>query len=123
MYDLVLLASRPSDWTHEQFIEWWRGPHANLTRRLPGLRAWRHIEIDRAFEPRSEGWDGISILGFDSPKAVDEAFASEEWRDAVAQVGTMRGRRIAVLGYETLMIAPPDEDCAATDSPDGAVHA
>ena len=28
MYDLVLLAARPPDWTHEEFIAWWRGPHA-----------------------------------------------------------------------------------------------
>ena len=32
MYDLVLIASKPSDWTHEEFITWWRGPHADLTR-------------------------------------------------------------------------------------------
>jgi uncharacterized protein (TIGR02118 family) len=105
MYDLVLIASKPSDWTHEQFIEWWRGPHAELTLKLPGLRSWRHIEVDRAFEPRSAGWDGVSILSFDSPEDVDNAFSSEEWKEAVAQVGDMRGRRIAVLGYETVMLA------------------
>jgi uncharacterized protein (TIGR02118 family) len=104
VYDLVLLASRPSDWTHDQFISWWRGPHAEMTLKLPGLRAWRHVEIDRAFEPRSEGWDGVSVLSFDSSEAVDAAFASEEWRQAVAQVGDMRGRRIAVLGHETVML-------------------
>jgi uncharacterized protein (TIGR02118 family) len=108
VYDLVLIASRPSDWTHEEFITWWRGPHAELTRSLPGLRAWRHIEIDRAFETRSEGWDGVSILGFDSSEAVDAAFASDEWKAAVAQVGDMRGRRIAVLGPETVMLSSSD---------------
>jgi uncharacterized protein (TIGR02118 family) len=108
MYDLVLIASRPSDWTHEEFITWWRGPHAELTRSLPGLRAWRHIEIDRAFETRSEGWDGVSILSFDSSAAVDAAFASDEWKAAVAQVGDMRGRRIAVLGPETVMLSSSD---------------
>jgi uncharacterized protein (TIGR02118 family) len=104
VYDLVLIASKPSDWTHEQFIQWWRGPHAELTVKLPGLRAWRHIEVDRAFESKSEGWDGVSILSFDSPEDVDSAFASREWQEAVGQVGEMRGRRIAVLGYETVMM-------------------
>lgn len=103
MYELVLIASRPPGWTHDEFIGWWRGPHAELTVRLPGLQSWRHIEIERAFEPRSEGWDAVSILSFDSPEAVDAAFASQEWKDAVAQVGTMRGRRIAVLGPGTVM--------------------
>lgn len=107
MYDLILLASRPSDWTHDQFIEWWRGPHADMTLQLPGLRAWRHVEVDRAFEPRSEGWDGVSVLSFDSSDAVDAAFASEQWKAAVAQVGDMRGRRIAVLGPERVMLQGP----------------
>jgi hypothetical protein len=103
VYELVLIASRPPDWSHDEFIAWWRGPHAELTVRLPGLRAWRHIEIDRAFEPRSEGWDAVSILSFDSSAAVDAMLGSQEWKEAVAQVGDMRGRRIAVLGPNTVM--------------------
>ncbi|MFJ1969498.1 EthD domain-containing protein [Streptomyces sp. NPDC087903] len=100
MYNLVLLAAGPPEWTHEQFIDWWRGPHAELTYRLPGLRAWRHTEIDRALEPRSEGWDGISVLSFDSPEDLRKALASPEWADAIEQVGDMKGRRIAVTGHE-----------------------
>ena len=103
MYNLVLLASRPPDWTHEQFIDWWRGPHAELTRHLPGLRSWRHTDVESALEPRSEGWDGVSILGFDSADDLRKALDSKEWADAVAQVGDMRGRRIAVLGSEQEM--------------------
>ena len=103
MYNLVLLASRPPDWTHEKFIAWWRGEHAELTYRLPGLRAWRHTEISSALEPRSEGWDGVSVLSFDTEADLRAALASPEWADAVAQVGDMRGRRIAVLGSEREM--------------------
>ena len=103
MYNLVLLAAKPPDWTHEQFIAWWRGDHAELTTVLPGLRAWRHTEIVHAFEPRSEGWDGVSILSFDSEDDLRNALASEEWAAAVAQVGEMRGKRIAVMGPEQEM--------------------
>lgn len=110
MYDLVLLAAKPPDWTHEQFIGWWRGPHADATLKLPGLRTWRHIEIDRALESRSEGWDGVSVLSFDSAEAVDAALASQEWRDAVGEVGDMRGRRIAVLGPETVMFGQDGDE-------------
>lgn len=28
MYNLIVLAARPHDWSHEQFIQWWRGEHA-----------------------------------------------------------------------------------------------
>lgn len=103
MYSLVLLASRPPDWTHERFITWWRTDHAELTRLLPGLRSWRHTEIDSALEPRSEGWDGVSVLGFDSAEDLRAALDSSEWAAAVAQVGDMRGRRIAVMGDEREM--------------------
>ena len=103
MYNLVLLASRPPDWTHEQFIEWWRGPHAEMTYLLPGLRAWRHTDVESALEPRSEGWDGVSVLSFDTAEDLRKALDSKEWADAVAQVGDMRGKRIAVLGSEREM--------------------
>lgn len=100
MYNLILLASRPPDWTHERFIAWWRGEHAELTRLLPGLRDWRHTELDAALEARSAGWDGMSVLGFDSPDDLRAALKSPEWAAAVAQVGDMKGRRIAVMGTE-----------------------
>lgn len=103
MYNLVLLAAKPPDWTHEQFIAWWRGEHAEMTYRLPGLRAWRHTEVLAALEPRSEGWDGVSVLSFDSEEDLRKALASPAWADAVAQVGDMRGRRIAVMGAEREM--------------------
>jgi uncharacterized protein (TIGR02118 family) len=100
VYNLVVLASRPPEWTHEQFITWWRGEHADLTRLLPGLRRWRHTALDRALEPRSAGWDGLSVLSFDTADDLDRALASPQWAAAVAQVGGMRGRRIAVMGEE-----------------------
>jgi uncharacterized protein (TIGR02118 family) len=105
MYNLVLLAAGPPEWTHEQFIAWWRGEHAELTCRLPGLRAWRHTEVELALDPRSEGWDGVSVLSFDSEDDLKKALDSPEWTAAVAQVGEMKGRRIAVMGTEREMFA------------------
>lgn len=102
-YNLVLIASRPPEWSHEQFITWWRGEHAEATFKLPGLVRWRHTEVEEAFEERSAGWDGVSVLSFASKEALDAALASQEWKDAVAQVGDMRGRRIAVMGHEAEM--------------------
>jgi uncharacterized protein (TIGR02118 family) len=105
MYDLVLLASKPEEWTHDEFIAWWRGEHADMTYGLPGLRRWQHIEVlDAMDERRSAGWDGVSILGFDSRADLDAALASPEWAAAVAHVGTMKGRRIAVMGQERMMV-------------------
>lgn len=105
MYNLIVLAARPTDWTHDQFIEWWRGEHAEVTYPLPGLRRWLHTELVDGIDPASSGWDGMSVLSFDSREALDAALASEEWKAAVAHVGTMRGRRMIFTGDEMTMVA------------------
>ena len=105
MYNLIILAARPRDWTHEQFIEWWRGEHADPRYELPGLRRWHHTELLEAMGEKSEGWDGLSVLSFDSKEALDAALQSPQWKEAVANVGDMRGRRIAVMGSEKVMVA------------------
>ena len=82
MYNLILLAAKPSDWTHEQFIDWWRGEHADMTYDLPGLRRWHHTEVLEGMDDKhSAGWDGVSILSFDTKEALDAALASEVWRE------------------------------------------
>ena len=105
MYNLIVLASRPSDWTHQQFIDWWRGEHAEVTYPLPGLRRWLHTEVLDTMDERSAGYDGISILSFDSREDLDAALASEQWKRAVEHVGSMRGRRMIFLGDEQTMLA------------------
>jgi uncharacterized protein (TIGR02118 family) len=105
MYNLIVLAARPSDWTHEQFIDWWRGEHAEVTYPLPGLRRWLHTELEDGLDERSSGWDGMSVLSFDSREALDAALSSAEWKAAVAHVGTMRGRRMIFTGDEMTMVA------------------
>jgi uncharacterized protein (TIGR02118 family) len=105
LYNLIVVASRPSDWTHQQFIDWWRGEHAEMTYPLPGLRRWLHTEVLDTMDERSAGWDGISILSFDSREDLDAALASKEWKAAVEHVGSMRGRRMIFMGDERTMLA------------------
>lgn len=106
MYNLIVLASKPSSWSHEDFIEWWRGEHAEVTYPLPGLRRWLHTEVLEAMDDRrSAGWDGLSVLSFDSKDALDAALASPEWKAAVNHVGGMGGRSIIVAGDERVMVA------------------
>lgn len=106
MYNLIVLASKPTDWTHDQFIEWWRGEHADVTYPLPGLRRWSHTAVKEAGDDKhSAGWDGVSVLSFDSKEALDAALKSPEWAKAVEHVGSMRGRRIIVMGEEQVMVS------------------
>ncbi|MGZ8178786.1 EthD domain-containing protein [Williamsia sp. SKLECPSW1] len=108
MFNLMVLAARPSDWTHEQFIDWWRGEHAEVTYPLPGLMRWQHTEIVDAADERSSGWDGLSVLSFASRDALEEALRSPEWSAAVENVGTMRGRRMIWYGDEKTMVPLAD---------------
>ena len=50
------------------------------------------------------------MLSFDTAEDLDRALASPEWAAAVAQVGSMRGRRIAVMGEEAELFPPPPID-------------
>lgn len=104
MCNLIALAARPSDWTHEQSIDWWRGEHAEVTYPLPGLLRWQHTEILANGDERSAGWDGLSVLSFESRQALDAAPASPEWKSAVVHVGAMRGRWMIWFGDERTMV-------------------
>ncbi|GLB63914.1 hypothetical protein NCCP2495_17930 [Dietzia sp. NCCP-2495] len=108
MYNLIVMASRPSEWTHEQFIEWWRGEHADVTYPLPGLRRWSHTAVKETGPNRhSQGWDGVSVLSFDSKEAYEEMLKSPEWAKAAEHVGSMGGRAIMVMGEEQIMVPGP----------------
>ena len=97
MYNLIVLASRPDDWTHDQFIEWWRGEHAEVTYPLPGLLRWQHTELLDSFDPKSSGWDGLSVLSFDSRQALDAALSSQEWKESTLPGANGRFVRRSIL--------------------------
>ena len=99
--NLVVLSSRPPDWTREQFTTWWRGEHAEYGRQLPGLLAYRHGEVVFDYDhPDQPAWDGNAVLTFASRAALDAALKSPEWAAAVAHVGRMKGKRIALITDE-----------------------
>jgi uncharacterized protein (TIGR02118 family) len=106
MHSLIVLASRPPDWSEVQFIEWWRGPHADLAKKLPGLREYLHGAVETAYDERSAGWDAYARLAFDSREALDAAMTSEEWRVAMGDAAGMRGKRIAMIVSEVDLLAP-----------------
>lgn len=98
---LVILAARPPEWSKEQFTVWWRGEHAAFGRRLPGLQAYRHGEVVHDYDhPEAPAWDGHAVLTFPSREVLDAALHSPEWAEAVAHVGKMRGKRIALITDE-----------------------
>ena len=69
----------------EEFREYWRTTHAPIAAKMPGLRSYvqyHGLETDEG-EPAVAG---IAELHFDSPEAMQEAFASPEGEAAVADL-------------------------------------
>jgi uncharacterized protein (TIGR02118 family) len=103
---MVVLASRPGDWTQERFTDWWRGPHADAAKLLPGLIAYRHGVVTKDYDsPEVPGWDGHAVLTFADQAALDTAFASPEWKAATAQTKGMGGKRIILITDEVGLLA------------------
>jgi len=103
----VVLARRPSDWDQDRFTTWWRGPHADAARVLPGLIAYRHGVVTRDYDnPDEPAWDGHAVLTFADQKALDTAFASPEWAAATRQTKGMGGKRIVLITEEVDLLMP-----------------
>ena len=104
--NLVVLASRPPDWTQERFTTWWRGEHAAHARHLPGLLSYRHGVVVVDYDhPEAAAWDGHAVLAFASRAALDAALASPEWSAAVAHAGKMKGRRLVLITDDIDLLA------------------
>ena len=108
MIKLISLVRRPKEWSREQLNEWWRGPHANSAKKLPGLLGYTHgdikIDFDNPDSPEP-AWDGLAELYFKDKAALDKAFASKEWKDAVKETAGMGGKRIVLVADEIDLLA------------------
>ena len=80
----VSFIRRRADLTPEQFLAHWHGRHAELVRRLPGLRGLRFTRIDRCAPPDA-AWDGLGETWFDSIADSDRAFATEPFKTLLAE--------------------------------------
>jgi uncharacterized protein (TIGR02118 family) len=71
MFKAMILLTRRSDMSHEQFAHWWLEEHAPLARQLPGVREIRFNEVTEG-----EGIDGVAELWFDDRASFDAAYAT-----------------------------------------------
>lgn len=74
MVKMVQLLVRAEEYTHEEFVDRWRGEHAELARELPDLQKYT-TSVPNAPE-RSE-YDGVVELYFEDMSALKAAFDSE----------------------------------------------
>ncbi|MFJ7637977.1 SDR family oxidoreductase [Peribacillus sp. NPDC097206] len=120
MIKFVVLARRPSDWEKERFLEWWRGPHADMAKKLPGVLAYTHGKVEKDFDQRNgePEWDGLAQLYFKDREALNRMLISPEWVAAVEDTASMGGKRIALIMDEVDLLA--EEIGTATQPPRAA---
>ncbi len=78
MFKAIILLTRGSDQSPDDFRRWWLEHHAPLARQLPGLRGLTFNlvtpNLNGADDPP---YDGVSELWFDSREAFDAAYATD----------------------------------------------
>lgn len=91
--------------THEAFVDHWMNKHAELCKKLPGLRRYSVNLVDRERFPKF-GYDGFSELWFDSEAALHAAFASPEGKTLLADLPNFAGDIDPIIAIETQKLWP-----------------
>jgi uncharacterized protein (TIGR02118 family) len=97
-----------ADLTPEQFAAHWRGVHAVLCQRIPGLQRYVINIIDRERFP-TVPYDGFSELWFESEEAHDAAFKSPEGVELLADIPNFVEKLTGVMVKEERFIWPAGE--------------
>lgn len=99
------ILQKREDMTHEQFVAHWMGTHAELCKKLPGLRRYSVNLVDRARFAKF-GYDGFSELWFDSEDDLNAAFASPEGKVLLADLPNFTSKIDPLISVETQMVWP-----------------
>jgi uncharacterized protein (TIGR02118 family) len=91
MYKQIVLLTRKSGLSHEEFVEYWQETHAPMAEDVPGVRKYN---IVLPTDPENAEFDGLAELYFEDLDALYEAFGSRGdhepnfERDAIAAVNS-----------------------------------
>lgn len=103
---LVGLIRKRAELSADEFAAHWLGTHAELARRLPGLRRYTVNIIDRERFPNA-AYDGFSELWFDSAEALDAALSSSIGAEIAADIPKFMAELVRVIVDEHQIIEPP----------------
>ena len=108
MLKVMLLLSRRPDLSVDEFRRYWHEQHRPLLERLPGLRRLVLNDVLAGADGASPEYDGISEDWFDSPAAMQAAFASAEGQALTADAAQFLDlARLRVLVVEERDAALP----------------
>lgn len=85
MYKRIGLVQRKKSLTREQFEAHWLNTHAELCKKLPGMRRYS-VNLVEPGRFAHFPYDGFSELWFDSEQALNEALDSPEGRTLLADL-------------------------------------
>jgi uncharacterized protein (TIGR02118 family) len=80
----VSLVRRHPELSREAFLEHWMGAHAEIVKRLPGVRGLRFGAVEE-WTPTEAAWDGVGEVWFDSVEAARAAFAAEPYHSQLVE--------------------------------------
>lgn len=106
MFKLMGLLRRLEGMTHEEFVAHWKSRHAELARRVPGLRAYKLSVLSTHFEGGGPPYDGYGELWFDDRAAFERATETEAWRSARADVVNFKSEGPLFLCEEEFDVQP-----------------
>ena len=73
MFKAIIMLTRGTEMTHEEFAHWWLVEHAPRAAELPGVRSITFNLVDT----EDADLDGISELWFDSQADFEAAYATD----------------------------------------------
>lgn len=80
-FKAIILLTRASELSHDEFAQWWTGAHAPLAAQLPKLRRAVFNLVD---SPAVGDPDGVSELWFDTQADFEAAYATDTGKAVVA---------------------------------------
>src|SRR5919197_3433552 len=86
MVKIILLLHRRPDLSFDEFRRYWHETHRPLLERLPGLRRLVLNDVLPGPDGAAPVCDGIAEDWFDTPEAMQAAFASPEAQAVTADV-------------------------------------
>jgi len=104
MIKRISMVRRRNDLSHDEFVAYWLGPHADIAKEMPGALGY---VVNVARDPESAGWDGFAEVWFESIEAAEAAFASEPFASRIrADRPNFVGEQLIFFVDETAVIEP-----------------
>src|SRR6266571_4095099 len=105
MVKRITLARRRPGISRAAFAEHWLGPHAEIARRIPGIKGYLINVVDDPFE---SDWDGLAETWFDSRESAVRELASEPTQTLLAADRLKFLEKVDILFVsEHVVISPP----------------